>query len=183
MDRDTLRRWVDDGLTLAAIARRAGVDRSVARRWLRDAGLATERMRRQAENAAARGAGTAALTRACVRHGEVLHRIDARGTYRCVACNADRVTARRRALKDLLVAEAGGACALCGYDRCARALSFHHVDPSTKSFGLAMGGQTRSIARAREEAAKCLLVCANCHMEVEAGLADIPVQWLSHDPG
>ncbi|HEV2820015.1 MAG TPA: hypothetical protein VGW11_05860, partial [Solirubrobacteraceae bacterium] len=49
------------------------------------------------------------------------------------------------------------------------ALHFHHVDPKTKAFSLSFAGVTRSIAAAREEAAKCVLVCANCHAEVEAG--------------
>ena len=30
-----------------------------------------------------------------------------------------------------------------------------------------------SIAAARAEVAKCILVCANCHAEVEAGIATI----------
>lgn len=35
---------------------------------------------------------------------------------------------------------------------------------------------TRSIERAREEAAKCVLLCANCHAEVEAGVRSLPLQ-------
>ena len=34
-------------------------------------------------------------------------------------------------------------------------------------------GVTRSYAELREEAKKCALLCANCHAEVEAGLASI----------
>ena len=70
--------------------------------------------------------------------------------------------------------EAGGSCVLCGYDRSVRALHFHHVDPSQKAFGLAFAGVARSLERCREEAAKCLLLCSNCHAEVEDGLATIP---------
>ena len=62
---------------------------------------------------------------------------------------------------------------LCGYDRCSRALGFHHVDPATKSFTVAFGGLTRSIERARAEARKCVVLCANCHMEVEAGIRSL----------
>ena len=70
--------------------------------------------------------------------------------------------------------EAGGRCELCGYDRCSRALAFHHVDPLTKRFGLAEGGIARSLGEARAEVAKCVLLCANCHAEVEAGMAALP---------
>ena len=77
-------------------------------------------------------------------------------------------------MKELLVREAGGACALCGYDRYQGALQFHHLDRGEKAFAVGNDGNTRSLARARSEAQKCLLVCANCHAEVEAGVANIP---------
>ena len=68
------------------------------------------------------------------------------------------------------MAEAGGACVVCGYGRCIAALEFHHVDPAGKAFSLAARGVARSLERARREAAKCVLLCANCHAEVEAGM-------------
>jgi cytochrome c553 len=72
-----------------------------------------------------------------------------------------------------LIEEAGGRCAVCGYDRCAFNLHFHHVNPSTKAFSLAMG-TGKSMATYREEAAKCVLVCANCHGEIECGVIPSP---------
>lgn len=77
----------------------------------------------------------------------------------------------------LLVNEAGGRCLLCGYDKCQGALHFHHVDPSTKSFGLAKGGITRAIDEVRREAKKCILVCSNCHAEIEAGITSVPIEF------
>jgi hypothetical protein len=73
----------------------------------------------------------------------------------------------------MLVDEAGGRCRLCGYSRSYAALVFHHVDPAGKSFGLGQRGHSRPLARSREEAQKCLLLCANCHAEVEAGVATL----------
>lgn len=73
----------------------------------------------------------------------------------------------------MLVAEAGGACALCGYTRCEWNLHFHHVDPSQKSFSMTMASG-KAIATYRAEALKCVLLCANCHGEVEAGLVESP---------
>jgi hypothetical protein len=46
---------------------------------------------------------------------------------------------------------------------------FHHLDPDEKLFELSRNVVTRSLRTAREEAAKCALVCANCHAEVESG--------------
>ena len=58
----------------------------------------------------------------------------------------------------------------CGYDTCIAALHFHHLDPTSKSFHVSQPGVTRLLARARAEAGKCVLLCSNCHAEVEAGV-------------
>ncbi len=175
MDREVLERLVSRNATLSEIARATGVDRSTVRRWMRRFDLQTQRMAARADNARARLSGVRELERSCPVHGAAPHRPDARGTFRCARCNVERVTSRRRAIKAALVAEAGGECALCGYSHCDRALSFHHVDPATKEFSVALRGHSRSLARARAEAAKCILLCANCHMEVESGVAEIPL--------
>jgi len=60
----------------------------------------------------------------------------------------------------------GGKCEECGYDRNYAALSWHHLDPSRKSFELdARSLSNRSHAAIMEEASKCKLLCANCHAE------------------
>jgi 5-methylcytosine-specific restriction endonuclease McrA len=79
----------------------------------------------------------------------------------------------KRAVKRTLVEEAGGACGLCGYDRSVGALQFHHLDPKSKAFSLSHRGVTLSLEAARAEAAKCVLLCANCHAEVEGGIATV----------
>jgi cytochrome c553 len=73
----------------------------------------------------------------------------------------------------MLVEEAGGRCAVCGYERCAVALHFHHVDPTTKLFAVNMA-RGKSLAAYRAEAEKCVLLCANCHAEVETGMIASP---------
>ena len=50
----------------------------------------------------------------------------------CAACMANR---HRWNLKTTAVKYKGGCCQLCGYNRCMRALSFHHLDPTKKKFG------------------------------------------------
>ncbi len=77
-------------------------------------------------------------------------------------------------MKLALVQAAGGACRICGYDRFPGALQFHHVDPAAKAFAIADRGVARSLERALAEARKCVLLCANCHAEVEAGIATMP---------
>lgn len=48
----------------------------------------------------------------------------------------------------------------------------HHLDPATKSFDFG-DGRTRSMERLLEEAKKCVLLCSNCHREVEDGMVDL----------
>ena len=97
--------------------------------------------------------------------------------YRAVRSAAmERVAARRRRIKEILVAEAGGRCRVGGYDVYVGALQFHHLDPATKRFGFwrhLANGVARSIARAREEAQNASR-SANCHAEVEAGVTGLP---------
>lgn len=80
----------------------------------------------------------------------------------------------RRRLKAKAIAHMGGRCVLCGYDRCNAALEFHHLDRSNKAFGLSRKGIIRSWESTMKELAKCVLICANCHREVEAGFRTIP---------
>jgi 5-methylcytosine-specific restriction endonuclease McrA len=113
------------------------------------------------------------MPRRCATHGVTEFILEGRGYYRCKLCRQQRVKDWRRRAKLRLIAEAGGSCQVCGYDRYPGALHFHHVDPATKMFGISGNGFTRSIAKMREEAAKCVLLCSNCHAEVEAGVATL----------
>lgn len=71
-------------------------------------------------------------------------------------------------IRDELYQEHGGKCKICGYDKCKRALSFHHRDPSLKSFCLGLNNLwSKKRETIAEESAKCDLLCANCHCEVE----------------
>ena len=174
VDRDRLARLVAEGRTVRAIAVELGVSYTTVRHWMGRYGLQTARGRRLARTKAAREAGAGEVVANCPIHGDTLLVPRPGGGFRCLRCRNAAVVARRRKVKDILVADAGGACALCGYARCTAALQFHHVDPATKSFSIAAGGKSRSIARARAEAAKCILLCANCHAEVEVGVRQVP---------
>jgi transposase-like protein len=170
LDRTELAALVEQGMTIRQIA--AALDRSTAtvRHWLGRYGLRTrppQYLRRDAEQRTSN-------VRECARHGwTAFFEVGASGQHRCRLCNRESVIRRRRALKALLVREAGGCCALCGYDRYVGALHFHHLDPLAKSFTIAGRGLTQSLAAVRDEAAKCVLLCGNCHAEVEGGVATI----------
>ncbi|TMF66513.1 MAG: hypothetical protein E6I20_03900 [Chloroflexi bacterium] len=46
---------------------------------------------------------------------------------------------------------------------------FHHLDSTTKNFGISEDGIARSWEKTEQELQKCVLLCANCHREVHAG--------------
>ena len=169
VDRETLARLVQAGNTTRQIADLLGFSQSTVRHWLRRYGLRTHRAR-QRDSGGTRGKDPDRKVMNCPRHGETLFWLEARGIYRCLRCRSDAVARRRRKLKQILVADAGGRCSLCGYDRYIGALQFHHRDGAAKDFGLAERGLTRSLEAVRAEASKCILLCANCHSEVEGGI-------------
>jgi transposase len=172
--RETLEPLVAAGMPIRAIADQLGVSYTTVRHWLKRYELTTPRARRLAATREARETGASTAPANCPVHGDV--KLVRRGPdgFRCPACRSAAVTARRRRVKAVLVAEAGGCCVLCGYTENPAALHFHHVDPTSKSFGVGYTGVTRSLAAARAEAAKCVLLCARCHAEVEVGVKRLP---------
>ena len=66
----------------------------------------------------------------------------------------------------------GGRCVICGYNKCYRSLSFHHVDKNNKIHNVSYYTSIGNLKKAYEEAKKCILVCANCHFEIEEGLIE-----------
>ncbi len=84
------------------------------------------------------------------------------------------VTNRRKVLMQKAIKYKGGKCIVCKYSKSSRALSFHHLNPAEKSFGISARGITRSWDKVQKELDKCVLVCANCHAEIHDGLTQLP---------
>jgi hypothetical protein len=168
ISRDVLQAHVEDGGTIRGIAATLGVSESTVIHWLRRYGLRTKRAaRRRAVPVEEPRPRVVRMT--CIHHGLIDHVLEGRGYYRCRGCRKERVAEWRRKTKKRLIEEAGGRCRLCGYDRYPGALEFHHLDPARKRFGLSTRGIIRSLESLRFEAEKCVLLCSNCHAEVEGG--------------
>lgn len=88
------------------------------------------------------------------------------------------VAKRRRKIKLMAIEHKGGKCQVCGYNKYPGALDLHHIN-GQKSFGIGAKGYTRSWDKVKEELDKCILVCANCHRELEAGITQPP--WVTGD--
>lgn len=88
----------------------------------------------------------------------------------CKVCA--NAAAKRRFERKLENAGVVWECSECGYDKCKDALDFHHVNPAEKEFIMA-AAWTLSEQRIKEEVSKCVILCANCHREVHAGIREI----------
>jgi hypothetical protein len=118
------------------------------------------------------------ITRNCKHHGDTIFTKTKRSRgdyYECRACNTKRRTNWRLQKKQEIAELYGGKCQCCGYDKCIQAIDFHHIDPKTKKFGINNALKNRSVGMKEvfEELKGCIMVCANCHRELEAGLIDI----------
>lgn len=179
MERDELERAVAGGLSLGQLSSTFGRSKGSIRYWLTKYQLRTvNRAKREStpEAKAARAAGAASFVQECSKHGPTRFLREASGYYRCTRCRNERVSKRRRRLKEILLVEAGGACTICGYARSKRALEFHHVEPTEKEFAVSAAGATMSIEELRAEVQKCVLLCSNCHAEVEDGVVSVSVK-------
>ena len=70
--------------------------------------------------------------------------------------------------KQKLVDYKGGECCRCGYKKETKALTFHHLEPNKKDFNIS--GKSWSFERLKKEVDKCILLCANCHIEIHEEL-------------
>jgi len=81
--------------------------------------------------------------------------------------NSQKVTNWRRRAKKKLVEYKGGKCIICDYNKCIKALEFHHINPKDKSFRINSNTMlSHSNKDIIKELSKCILLCSNCHREL-----------------
>jgi hypothetical protein len=174
LDREELERLAEDGLTVRELGLRLDRSPTTVRYWLRKYGIALSHPGPRRIHGEA-GGSKRRIKSSCKKHGLTEFALRSDGYYRCLRCSVDAVQRWRRNARRRLVEEFGGACAICGFDQPV-SLEFHHLDRETKEFGFAARGITRSYESLREEAKKCVLLCSNCHAQVEAGILRPPRQ-------
>jgi len=64
----------------------------------------------------------------------------------------------------------GGRCGGCSDVVPDSLFEFHHWDAREKKFGISRDGLSRPREAIAEELLKCVMLCANCHREVHAGV-------------
>ncbi len=70
-------------------------------------------------------------------------------------------------------------CACCG-EKDVVCLDFHHYDPLEKEFNMS-SALTKPVSKLIEEAAKCVVVCSNCHRKIHAGTLNIENYLSRHE--
>jgi len=94
-------------------------------------------------------------------------------SYRCRSCKENGPPPANTVTKQYYVDQLGGSCNICKYNKCVAALVFHHVDQETKQAAPDRLMLTLPSQACDEELDKCILLCANCHLELHSGKVDI----------
>ena len=89
----------------------------------------------------------------------------------CCDCMPDGVQLTRGDFLARIKLLRGGKCIRCGYNKCLKALEFHHLDPTQKDFTIS--NDHFKLKEAVEESKKCILLCSNCHKEFHDNLWDL----------
>lgn len=89
----------------------------------------------------------------------------------------------RQNTKQKLVEALGSCCQICSYNKSNAALEIHHINPNEKEFALSkyMSGSVKAWEHLKEEAVKCVLLCANCHREIHNGATNLPQDFQRFD--
>jgi len=74
------------------------------------------------------------------------------------------------------IAQMGGVCGGCSGIVPSSLFEFHHWDPREKEFGISRDGLSRPWDAIAAELLKCVMLCANCHREVHAGVLPLERQ-------
>ena len=74
--------------------------------------------------------------------------------------------------KEIAKIKTDHGCTICGYNKIAQALDFHHVKgKKSGAISTLIGNGVKHLIR--PEICKCVVLCKNCHTEVHTGMHDI----------
>ena len=107
----------------------------------------------------------------CANCHRVRHALEARSSNH-------RIVELRRETKLRAIASFGGTCGACGLAFAPAAMEFHHPDPSKKDFAISVDGIYRKWEKVEKELESCVMLCANCHAEVHAGVRTLVLTLL-----
>jgi hypothetical protein len=66
-------------------------------------------------------------------------------------------------------------CSICGYNKCLKALDFHHKEGEEKTINISRTlSQNKNWEDMKGELDKCIILCSNCHRELHAKELEVP---------
>lgn len=93
--------------------------------------------------------------------------------------SSGRVKKWRSKTKEVIVESMGGKCQCCNYD-VIHSLDCHHINADGKEFSISCAmANPKNWKSIVMELRKCVLVCANCHREIHAGVRNLPEKFCS----
>lgn len=78
----------------------------------------------------------------------------------------------RQRIKSEFVSSFGNKCCVCKKTYSMVVYDFHHIEPSDKRFAISQLWGSPDLLL--EEIQKCVMVCSNCHRQVNVGEVSIP---------
>ena len=94
-----------------------------------------------------------------------------RKKHKMEQCEKDKISGKiRRAKRKKYIDDykLSKGCSICGYNKCAEALDFHHEGNKDFDISRAIGSQNISLEKIMEEIKKCIILCATCHRELHS---------------
>lgn len=169
MDQSTLTDLVNAGNSIRQIASVFNKSPGAVRHWLRKYGLTTYKQPKYKDNCKFCGV---TLTDDNTYHSKK--------RWACRSC-ANKYRGKQFVETKLrLVEMMGGGCQCCGFSQHYSALEFHHLDPGEKEFNLNV--TSKGWGNLVKEVSKCILLCANCHRMIHAGVIECPMTQQEKGP-
>lgn len=161
MNREELKKLVDEGLSSRTIASRTGLSQSSIRYWISKYELKLMRGPK----------GKLSLQEfpySCSCGETNPDKFYGRKRFVCGKCHNEYTIQRGKETKERIVGYLGGKCVACGFDNYICSLDVHHIDPSKKdiNFKSKRGWCWERIVKELEN---CILLCKNCHQAYHNG--------------
>lgn len=175
MNKEILEEFIIKGLSTWQISKECGKGQTTVRHWLKKYKLNTNHNKCGEKDIDDKRYNQ--THRECIKCNQILEinnfykkaGILFDSTY-CKICTNNQTTIRMVNFKKKCLEYKGQKCVECGYSKYYGALEFHHIDPRKKDFSISQMKSYSFDNIVKEELDKCVLLCANCHREVESGI-------------
>lgn len=160
MEKQTLIQLINKGFTVRKIAEDQNTSFTNVRHWLKKYELKTKTFDNASKKC--KNCGTPLTGRQTIYCSKACKIASFNSEARTYTNQQKRGWERKAELVNTF----GGKCNRCGYSKNYSGLTFHHIHPKDKSFGLDVRHlSNRPWDEIVKEASKCELLCHNCHAE------------------